>query len=341
MNHNSPTNILIVDDQPQNLIVLEAILAPLKQNLVFARSGPEALRHVLVTDFALVLLDVQMPVMDGFETARTMRQREKARTIPIIFVTAINKDDRYISEGYAAGAVDYIFKPFEPEVLKSKVSIFVELYQQRQRVERQGLELRLAELREAKLAFRKREQLRRLKDANASTAKQLALLQDVLASVTGGKLRLCVRPSELPKPLSSFGRPVALAPAAVQNMRRLAQEAAVACNFSCERSHDLLTAVSEAVTNAVVHGGEGKARVCVNDAGTLQVWIQDNGSGIDLQELPRATLERGFTTAGTLGHGFWLMLQTVDRLWLQSKASGTTVVLELDRIPPEPHWQRK
>src|SRR4051812_20622606 len=130
-----PSNILIVDDQEENLLALEAVLEPLGQNLVRAGSGEEALRRLLDDDFACILLDVQMPDMDGFETAEFIKQREKTRNIPIIFLTAIDKEAQQVFRGYTVGAVDYIFKPFDPEVLRSKVSVFVDLYEKNARLQ--------------------------------------------------------------------------------------------------------------------------------------------------------------------------------------------------------------
>ena len=121
-------NLLLVDDRPENLLALEAILEPLNQDLIRADSGPEALRKVLATDFAAILLDVQMPGMNGFEVAEIIKSRERSRTIPIIFLSAINKEDAYVFKGYSMGAVDYVFKPFNPDVLRSKVAVFVDLY---------------------------------------------------------------------------------------------------------------------------------------------------------------------------------------------------------------------
>ena len=119
------TNILLVDDRPENLLALEAILDPLDQNLLYAHSGEEALRQLLRHDVAVILLDVQMPVLDGFETAMLIKQRERTKYIPIIFVTAISKEDEHVFRGYSAGAVDYVFKPFSPDVLRSKVAVFI------------------------------------------------------------------------------------------------------------------------------------------------------------------------------------------------------------------------
>jgi PAS domain S-box-containing protein len=121
-------NILLVDDKPENLLALEAVLQPLNQNLMRATSGEEALKRLLKHDFALILLDVQMPGMDGFGTASYIRQIEKTRHIPIIFLTAISKDAQNVFHGYSVGAVDYLVKPYDPNVLRSKVSVFVDLY---------------------------------------------------------------------------------------------------------------------------------------------------------------------------------------------------------------------
>ena len=121
-------SILIVDDQKANLVALEATLADLDNvEIISATSGPEALSILLKQTVAMVLLDVQMPGMDGFEVASYMRQRSKTRHIPIIFLTAINKEESYMFKGYESGGVDFMFKPFDPFVLLSKVRIFLEL----------------------------------------------------------------------------------------------------------------------------------------------------------------------------------------------------------------------
>src|SRR5947209_6758661 len=122
-------NILLVDDRPENLVALEGILEGLGQNLIRAESGPEALKRLLKHDCAVIILDVQMPGMDGYETAQLIRQREKLRSVPIIFVSAIYKSAESISRGYASGAVDYITKPLDPDALKIKVQTFVALAQ--------------------------------------------------------------------------------------------------------------------------------------------------------------------------------------------------------------------
>jgi PAS domain S-box-containing protein len=147
----APVEILLVDDRSENLLALEAILEPLNQMLVRAHSGDEALRKLLQHDFAVILLDVQMPGINGFETARIIKSRERTKFIPIIFLTAISKEEEYVFEGYSVGAVDYLFKPFQPDILRSKVGVFVELYQKQRQLSEQQVLLRASEVRELEL----------------------------------------------------------------------------------------------------------------------------------------------------------------------------------------------
>jgi response regulator RpfG family c-di-GMP phosphodiesterase len=135
-------NILLVDDRDENLVALEAILSSLDQNMIRARSGDEALRALLTNEFAVILLDIVMPGMDGFEIARAIKRRRKTREVPIIFLTAVDAGPDYAFRGYAAGAVDYISKPFDPWVLRTKVSIFVELHRKNQQLREQSELLR-------------------------------------------------------------------------------------------------------------------------------------------------------------------------------------------------------
>ncbi|MDQ3439758.1 MAG: response regulator, partial [Planctomycetota bacterium] len=150
-------NILLVDDKPEKLLSLEVVLEDLRQNIVRAYSGREALRALLSQEFAVILLDVNMPGMDGFETASLIRQRKSSEHTPIIFVTAFG-DDTHSSQGYQLGAVDYILTPVVPEVLRSKVAVFVDLFRKSQQVSRQAESLRrraaqLQKLAQASLAI--------------------------------------------------------------------------------------------------------------------------------------------------------------------------------------------
>ena len=156
-------NLLLVDDVEENLVALRAILEPLDQNLVNARSGEEALRALLHDEFACILLDVQMPELDGFETATLIKQRERTRHVPIIFLTALSKEEGHVFRGYSAGAVDYLFKPFEPELLRSKVAVFVDLHRKTKELERQAELLRERELAQERRV--REERYRQLADA--------------------------------------------------------------------------------------------------------------------------------------------------------------------------------
>lgn len=134
--------ILVVDDDPRNLMAVREMLQAPEVEIVTAESGAAALRHVLKDDFAVILLDVQMPQIDGYEVAGMIRSRARSSRVPIIFLTAFNKDDLHIFRGYSAGAVDYVFKPIEPLILKSKVDIFVDLHRKTEEIRRQAEEER-------------------------------------------------------------------------------------------------------------------------------------------------------------------------------------------------------
>ncbi len=140
-NEPEKSKVLIVDDRPENLLALTEVLSDLELDIIEAKSGIEALSFTLEHDFALILLDVQMPDMDGFETAQLLRGKSETCHIPIIFVTAISKEQKFVFKGYKAGAVDYLFKPIDEDIIISKVRIFVELYQQKKLIKEQSYAL--------------------------------------------------------------------------------------------------------------------------------------------------------------------------------------------------------
>jgi two-component system, sensor histidine kinase and response regulator len=159
-------NILLVDDQPANLVALEAMLQGLGQNLIRAESGREALKWLLTHDFAVILLDVKMPDMDGFETATLIRQREKSRYTPILFLTAADNSQKQAVRGYAVGAVDYLVKPVVPEIVRSKVAVFVELAKKSELLRRQSQLLAESEQAALELADTRAELVRDLEHKN-------------------------------------------------------------------------------------------------------------------------------------------------------------------------------
>lgn len=157
-------NVLLVDDKAENLLALESVLSELGQNLVQATSAREALRHLLLEDFALILLDVQMPGLSGFELAELIRERERTQHTPIIFISAESINEQFIFKGYSLGAVDYLTKPFNSEILKSKVRFFSKLFLQQDQIRQQAAELIYANTRldESNVALEKRVRLRTL-----------------------------------------------------------------------------------------------------------------------------------------------------------------------------------
>ncbi|HKE28406.1 MAG TPA: response regulator [Bryobacteraceae bacterium] len=175
---SEPVRVLLVDDQRDNLLSASAVLESLGEEVVTAQSGREALLLLLDNDFAVILLDIMMPDMDGFETATFIRQRERSRLTPIIFLTALGRSDEHIRRGYDLGAVDYITKPFVPEFLRAKVSVFVELHRKSQLLRQQSklLERRNAELQEA--IQRSREDEEQIKALNAHLERRLEELDE-------------------------------------------------------------------------------------------------------------------------------------------------------------------
>ncbi len=159
-------NILLVDDQPANLVALEAMLQGLGQNLIRAESGREALKWLLTHEFAVILLDVKMPEMDGFETAAIIRQRDKSRHTPILFLTAADNSQNHAVRGYAVGAVDYLVKPVVPEFVRSKVAVFVELAKKSELLRRQTQLLAESEQAAVHLAETRAELVRDLEHKN-------------------------------------------------------------------------------------------------------------------------------------------------------------------------------
>ena len=172
----------------------------------------------------------------------------------------------------------------------------------------------------------------------AGAERQRKFLRDVVRSMTEGRLHICLSEADLPPAFAPLAPPVDVTAPTLKALRHQVRAATDALKFPLERSQDLETAVGEGAMNACVHAGGGVAQVCASPGDeTLQVWVRDTGKGISEEALPRA-LEKGVSTAGTLGHGFWLMLRTCDRIYLLTGPTGTTLVLEQDCAPPEPVW---
>jgi len=210
MNPLPRANILLVDDRPENLLALEALLEPLDANTVRANSGDEALKRILAQDFAVILLDVQMPGLNGFETAKLIKAREKSRFIPIIFLTAISKDEQFVFEGYSVGAVDYMFKPFPPDVLRSKVAVFIDLHRKQEHIKEQEQRLRESERRELELRHvaTLRESEARMAEVVGSAMDAIIMFNEkhriTMFNAAAERLFCCTAEEAIGRPLGDF-----------------------------------------------------------------------------------------------------------------------------------------
>lgn len=261
----------------------------------------------------LVISDYRLPRFSAPE-ALTLLQRhmeETGQDIPFVVISGTIGEETAVAL-MKAGAADYLIKGNLNRLVPAVTRELREAESRRQR-------------RHAEEALREGE------------ARQRTFIRDVLYGVTEGRLHLCDTEGELPPPLPPTSEPIKLTPESLSLLRRNIRQAVAAQGLSSERGYDLLTASGEVAMNAVVHGGGGQAWVTGGD-GAVQVWVQDRGMGIDMQQLPRATLERGYSSAGTMGHGFYLVLSTVDRTWLLTGKTGTTVVVEQNQNPPEAPW---
>ena len=184
-------SVLIVDDRAENLLALEGILKPLSARIVKARSGEEALLHLLRETFAVILLDVQMPRLDGLQTAELIKQREQTRHVPIIFITALSREAAYVFKGYAHGAVDYLLKPIDPEIVRAKVRVFCDLWVRGEKIRRQAAQSEMKDVFLASVAHEMRTPLAAAKAQAQLALHQLSEGEDDSASV--GALRVISR----------------------------------------------------------------------------------------------------------------------------------------------------
>ncbi|HYH80312.1 MAG TPA: hybrid sensor histidine kinase/response regulator [Longimicrobium sp.] len=228
--------VLVVDDRPENLLAMVSVLEPLALDVVQAASGAEALRHVLERGFACVLLDVQMPEMDGFEVARHIKARERTRHTPILFLTAIDPDPQRVRDAYALGAVDFLSKPIDPELVRAKVRAFVDVDDKARKLERQAAELREASLREAELRHRAE-----LAEADARAAVELRAANEELE-------RQRAEAEALARGLEQANRQLRDAVAAAQAARSHAEAASRAkSQFLANMSHELRTPINAVI----------------------------------------------------------------------------------------------
>jgi signal transduction histidine kinase len=317
-------SVLIVDDTPANLVALGAVLQPLGMRIVEARSGPEALERVSREPFACVLLDVQMPGMDGFEVARRMRETEAGAEVPILFLTAIHRDEEYARRGYASGAADYITKPFDPDVLRARVRAFVDLFHQRDRLRVQQLTALLERERAARLDA---ETANRAKDEFLATVShelrtpltailgwtmiarrnsqraeiekvlsviersartQLRIIEDLLdvAGALGGKLRLEIGEARIADVIEAAL--MAVRPAADAKGVGLEVRVEPGIGGIAADPERLQQVVWNLLSNAIkfTPGGGHVALTATRSKSTLVIRVHDDGQGVPPEFLP-------------------------------------------------------
>lgn len=357
-------NILVVDDVAQNLAAIEAVLAQPGLKILTARSGTEALELLLVEDVALALLDIRMPQMDGFELAELMRGADRTRDIPIIFMTAASHDPIRTFRGYEAGAVDFLHKPLDPHILKSKVEVFVELYSQRRRIETQLGELqralRLNETFAAVLGHDLRNPLNaismgaemllrsssdakvtsiaeRIRSSTRRMAKMIEQLLDV-ARIRAGGVSLSMQLADVMQVCNTIREELESAPAA--GRVSITADGNTAATFDVDR---LSQVFSNLVGNALQHSEPGSpVSISINGSKPDAITVRIRNQGTIPVER-QGTLFEPFQAAGTsqtgLGLGLYIASQFVRAHGGEVKASSDTAdqtVFEfsIPRSPP-------
>lgn len=368
---DDPVRILLVDDNAANLLALEAVLEPLGQELVIARSGREALERLAEQDCALVLMDVHMPVLDGFQTVEAIRRRNELKHLPVMFLTALFRDHESAARGYALGAVDFIMKPFEPEIIRAKVGAFVALYQYNEKLKRHQrlLATETAARKAAEASDRTKEEfiailghdLRTPLAAIMMTAAKHEQFTDALdhcreagkrISVSAGRMsRLIDDVVDFTRSRLGGGIPLELESADMAELCRAPLDEFKTVNPDCKitfltngntrgnwDADRVLQVVANLVGNAVRHG-DGVVSVLLTDTeDTVILKVHNGGSPI-----PASTMEhlfKPFLPGGRRREGLGLGLYIVEQIVLahggtisaeSSETAGTTFTVRWPR----------
>jgi DNA-binding NarL/FixJ family response regulator/anti-sigma regulatory factor (Ser/Thr protein kinase) len=315
-------HLLLIDDTPSDRELARIAISKEYPALRAVEiTNPDELEEALnVGGFEAVVTDYALGWSNGIDVLNRIKARYP--DVPVVMFTSSGSEEIAVT-AMKQGLDDYVVKsPRQIHRLTMALAGSIARTAMRLRAERAEAELL------------------------ATVSKQQKFVRDVLFSVTDGKLRLCGDVSDLPESLPEVSGPFPLSRGALRALRVAAETVAREQQFEEGRWQDLQTAIGEAGMNAVVHGGGGEGRVCFgvppgSDAPPyMQIWITDQGTGISMDFVHRATLEKGFTTAGTMGHGFSMILKTCDRIYLFTGPTGTTVVIEQGKEPPQPEWMR-
>jgi signal transduction histidine kinase len=360
-------SVLLVDDRPENLLALEGVLKPLGARLVKARSGEDALMHLLRETFAVILLDVQMPRLDGLQTAELIKQREQTRHIPIIFITALSRETAYIFKGYEQGAVDYLLKPVDPEILRAKVWVFCDLFVRGEMIRKRSSESDVKdvfladvihELKTPLAAAKAQAQLalHQLGDrrADATTARSLRLISqqiDRLNRLVSDLLEASRLESGSVELQTSQFDLSALLDETRNRMQPLGERHPIRVNaperLSLIADRDRIEQVlANLLSNAIRYSPEGgpievEAR---RDADAVRIQVKDQGLGVpkEQQQLVFERFGRAHGTAfGGLGLGLAISKAIVERhggrIWVESSGKpgeGSVFHVQLPLVTP-------
>lgn len=315
----APVSILIVDDHIENAVALRAILGMEDYRIVEVHSGADALKRLLREDFALVLLDVRMPVMDGFEVAALMRCREKTRAVPILFLTGEALDAESVYRGYTAGAVDYLMKPLDPVVVRAKVAVFAELYRQRSQIRRQAELLMQAERKDHELAVAE------LKLENE--LQQKAMLKEAL------RIRdefLSLASHELKTPLTPLLSHLQVLLRAIRDGQLTPERAKRSLDVAVHQAHKLSRLIDQLLDVAQIEGGRFSLSPEDVDLSDLVGKVVEHYN----DEAAKAGSELRFSTSGP-ARGFWDRLrieQVVTNLVTNALKFGQGKPIEVEVI---------
>ena len=357
--------ILLVDDHEENLVAMEAALEPLGYRIEKADSGEAALRKLLLDDFALVVLDVQMPGIDGFETALAIKGRERTKDVPILFLTAISREEEHRLEGYASGGVDYLFKPISPELLRAKVSVFVALHVKQLELEAKSAELERSNRDLEQFSYVASHDLQEplrvvagylelvddVLDENSEAAEWVTRAREATERMAGlvDDLLVYARAGRGPAPATNVPLRRAVR-AALENLRVLVAETGAKVRvedalpevLAVER--EVVQVLQNVIANSIKYTPPGSQpdidiSAAVDD-GAVELAIADRGRGVPEAEAERIfgmfeRVEGGSPYPGT-GLGLAICRRIVEqrngRIWLEPNTAGRGTVVRV-RLP--------
>jgi len=310
--------IMIVDDHPHNIVLLKTYLKPTNFQIIEACDGIEALQKARSESPDLIILDVMLPGIDGYDVCTQLKADESTECIPIIMMTVLNEVKDKL-KALDLGADDFLSKPFNQVELIARVKSLLRIKNLIERVrlkEREQVEMAIALERE-RISLEKERQVQHI-------------FRDILLALTQNKLHLLLDNSELSlfSEGEKMGETPINEPADLGTAKKSLEVALKALNIERSRLFNMMVCMSEATTNAIKHAGAGMVSF-YRIGNRVQVRVEDHGKGIDFSELPKSTLLRGYSSKVSLGMGYTIMLELMDKVYLLTSSQGTTVIIEM------------